>query len=203
MLSPGIRRRMKIGRLGDVRSRPVPNEYSEAVEQWAREHGGHATLKWLPTPMNCWAIILSFKVGDPRQGGPEDGEPVLLHEYWTAKQWQQRAPKKVRRHWKTNAVMAGNYAFELDELGVEGIIRWLDRGNVLSGRGQFKSVEHAGKVSNDNHEAAQAKARAEARDNAGQRFKDGRRQALKIPFLPVRIEFGSDGSISRQPTKET
>lgn len=205
MLRPGVRPRVTIGRLGlgEAQSkRPVPLEYAEAVETWAREHGGHAKLRWLPTPMNCWAVVLSFKLGDPRQGGPEDGEPVLLHEWWTAKQWQQRKPRMARRHHRTNQIMPGNYAFELDELGVDGLRKWLDRGNILSGRGEFQSVEHAGQVQQEQHEKLNESRYRAAKSNARDLAKDVRRQVLKIPFIGVGIEFGRAASGASTTTKE-
>jgi hypothetical protein len=162
--------------------------YAEAVEKWARERGGHAKLKWLPPPMACWAVILEYRTSDPRKASKNDGEPVLLHDYWTADEWARRAPGKARRHKRTNAIMAGNYAYELDELGTEGIIQRLDRGNILSGRGEFRSVEHAGAVADEQHAAFVERARTKAKDEAGARARDKRRSLYRIPFLRVGID---------------
>lgn len=195
MLQPGVRQRVRVSRQG---GRRAPVEYAEAVEQWAREHGGHARLQWLEAPMNCWCVKLSYRLGDPRQASNTDGEPVLLHEYWTAEQWQKRKPHLVRRHPRSNAVMAGNYAFELDELGVEGLKKWLDRGNILSGRGQFTSVEEAGKVQADRHESAMERLRATKRDNAKHRALDIRRSVYKIPFFRVGVSFDRGGKLTKE-----
>lgn len=199
-MQPGVRQRAQVGRGGVTSGRPVPNEYAEAVEGWARAHGGHAKIKWLAHPMNCWAVILSYKVGDPRaEDKRSEGEPVLLHDYWTAKEWEQRSPRKARRHKRTNAIMPGNYAYELDELGVEGIIARLDRGNMLSGRGEFgkKTLEQVGLDTVTDHRSRMEKIREKKRDDAGARARDKRRTLLKIPFLPVGISFGKNKEIVR------
>lgn len=199
MLEAGVRQRVKIGRTG---TRLVPPDYADAVENWARAHGGHATLRWMPAPMNCWAVILSYRVGDPRQAGPDDGEPVLLHDYWTAQEWARRSPARARRHRITNQIIAGNYAYELDELGVEGIIARLDKGNILSGRGQFTSPADAKEQQTKKHETANERRRASAMDNAGARARDIRRSRMKIPFLGVGIEFGSHAKPTHEVTQE-
>jgi len=175
-------------RAGREHTRPVPVAFADAVEKWARAHGGHAKLKWLQAPMNCWAVILEYRVGDPRKASADDGEPVLLHEFWTAEQWAARAPERARRHPADNRIMPGYYAYELDDLGVEGVIARLDQGNILSGRGEFDSLEGAAAKARADNEKVQERRRESGRDDAGARFRDGRRQALDIPFLPVGID---------------
>lgn len=197
MLTAGVRERVRVSR---NTGRRAPVEYSDAVEQWAREHGGHAKLVWLEHPMNCWCVKLSFRIGDPRCGSDMDGEPVLLHDWWTAEQWAKRKPKFARRHKRLNTIMAGNYAYELDELGVAGIIERLDRGNILSGRGEFKSVQDAGDRQSQKHKDDMDKLRRNQMDDAGHRARDKRRSLYKIPFLPVGVEFDAVGKVR---TKET
>lgn len=170
-------------------------EYSDAVELWARNHGGHARLKWLVDPMNCWAVILSFKAGDPRQAGPDDGEPVLLHDWKDAKWWMKHHSGRAKRHKRDNRIMPSSYAYELDELGVSGITERLDRGNILSGRGLVNSAEESGDARREKFRDAKHKRRLDARGDAGHRAKDKRRSLYKIPFLPVGIDFNT--------TKET
>lgn len=190
MLKAGVRFRPRVGRASDHRSRPVPSEYADAVETWARQHGGHATLRWLPAPMNCWCVILSYRAGDPRQQGADDGEKVLLHDFWSAEQWMKHAPQRAPRHKVTGQIRSGAYAYELDELGVEGLITRLNQGNILSGRGQFTSLEQPVAEQRAKHHAASEKRREAAKDNAGARARDIRRSIMKIPFLGVGISFG-------------
>ena len=63
---------------------------------------------------------------------------------------------------------------------------------MLSGRGDYKSVEHALHASLKRENERQAKAKADAKDQSVQKMKGRRRQALKIPFLPVEIELRAD-----------
>lgn len=203
MLKAGVRPTVRVTRGSPTSGRPVPSDYAEAVEQWARNHGGHATLKWLRAPMNCWAVILSYRVNDPRLQDPTaEGEKVLLHDYKPAQWWARHAPNRARRHYRTNAIMHGHYAYELDELGVEGIIQRLDKGNILSGRGEFQSVEHTADVASENHRTFVDRTKASARDDAGARARDVRRKVYKIPFLGVGVSFGKDGSIEGQESTE-
>lgn len=185
MLTPGVRPTFKVSR--ERRRRP-PLDYAEAVEKWAREHGGHAKLVWYEKPINCWAVVLSFRVGDPRAKTNADGEPVFLHDWKQPEWWAKYAPGRAKRHPRTNRIMPAAYAYELDELGVEGIIERLDRGNILSGRGQFTSVEQAGEKTKQDHKDSRERLRQQRKDEAGHRARDRRRSLYKIPFLPVGIE---------------
>jgi hypothetical protein len=164
-------------------------EYRDAVELWARERGGHASLKWMSDPMNCWAVVLSYKVGDPRQSSPEDGEPVLMHDWKDAKWWGKYHPERAKRHHRSNQIMPCAYAYDLDELGVSGMLERLDRGNILSGRGQFGSAEEAGRTQVEKFRDEKHKRRRSKRDDVDHRSRQMRRRLLKIPFLPVGIQF--------------
>lgn len=185
MLKLGVRRRARVSR---HRGRRAPLDYHEAVEKWARERGGHAKLVWYEDPMNCWAVVLSYKVGDPRAAGPDDGEPVFLHDWKSAEWWERNAPRRAKRHHRSNRVMPASYAYELDELGVQGIIERLDRGNILSGRGEFTSSEQAGRVQVEKWRDAKHRNRLSRRDDAKHRALENRRWWHKIPFLPVGID---------------
>lgn len=171
-------------RVSQVRGRRAPVEYADAVEMWARGNGGHATLKWLEDPMNCWAVILSFKPNDPRAGTDADGEPVLLHDWKPAEWWAKYQPERARRHPRTNRIMPANYAYDLEELGISEIIERLDRGNILSGRGEFQSAEQAGRAQVEKFRTDKHRRRRAARDEASHRAKDRRRSLLGIPLLP-------------------
>jgi len=202
MLKAGVRPTFKVGR---HRGRKAPVEFSDACEVWARGHGGHATLKWLENPMNCWAVVLKYRTGDPRQqieSGPEaDGEPVLLHDWKDAKWWENHPLPHVRRLAKRNRfgqVMDNYYAYDLDELGVEGILERLNRGNILSGRGEFKSAEHAGEVQREKRNATLDRERRRRKDDAGHRALDLRRSLYKIPYLPIGISIAKDGGVTKE-----
>jgi len=200
MLKAGVREQFKVSR---EHKRHAPVEYVEAVEKWARERGGHARLSWVKPPGNCWKVTLSYKVGDPRQRDPHsDGEIVLLHDWWTADEWAKRAPNKARRHVDDNRIMPGNYAYDLDELGVEGLIERLDKGNVLSGRGQFMSAEDAAKQQKEKHEKLTARRTKSGQEESRARALDKRRSLYGIPFVNMGVDV-SRWKKNRQLKKES
>lgn len=193
-MQAGVRQRVQVNRHG---GRTAPVEISDGLELWARQHGGHASLKWLDAPMNCWVVRLSLKVGDPRLQSDKPYEQVYLHEYRDAEWWAKHAPEKARRHQRSNRIMGGSYAFDLDELGLEGVIQILDRGNLLSGRGEFRSAEEAGRKQVEKFRSAKHKRRLSLREDARHDALDKRRSILKIPFLPIGIEFDTNGTAKR------
>jgi len=208
MLSAGVRPTYKVGR---NQGRRAPVEYRDAVEAWARGHGGHGDIVWVPAPANVWQVRLSLKAGDPRLQFGEGFETVELHDWWSAEQWlknkpdlaKRRAASRVARPGKrSHRITPGYYAFELDELGIEGILSRLSRGNLLSGRGEFKSAEEAGDIQRQKHRAAKEKRRLDEREDARHRSLDIRRSLLKIPFLPVGIEFTKGTTTSTTSAKD-
>ena len=188
MLKAGIRERVRVGR---NRGRHAPVEIQDGIEVWARKHGRHAKLKWLPDPMNCWAVELSYRVGDPRQRDGSKNEQVLLHEFHDQKWWAKHDPKGARRNKHTNRILHGYKSYDLDELGVTGIVRILDKGDLLSGRGRFDSVQDAADQQEKKFRHDKHKRRLDARSDADHRSRDMRRSLFKIPFLPVGIDLTS------------
>lgn len=191
MIEAGVRRRVRVNR--ETRRR-APADLRDGVELWARKHGRSADLKWYGSPMNCWAVMLGFRPGDPRYAAGEKAEPVFLHEHRSAEWWAANDPRRARRHHRTNRIVAGYRAYELDELGLSGIIRILDRGDLASGRGEFSSAAEAGRAQVEKYRTDKHRRRRAARDEARHRAtNDGmRRRLLKIPLLPVGIEFTQD-----------
>ncbi len=190
MLKVGIRNRMRVGR---NRGRRAPAEFRDGVEEWARKHGRHANLKYLDEPMNCWAVMLSYKAGDPRHKDGTQDEPVFLHRWRDAEWWAKFDPDRAKRHHRTNVIKPHYQALDIMDIGLTGIIEILDKGDLLSGRGEHKSAEAAGRATVDKFRTDKHRRRLAARDEAGHRAKDIRRRLLKIPFLPVGIEFNARG----------
>lgn len=168
----------------------------DGVELWARKHGRAADVKWYGAPMNCWAVVLGFRAGDPRLAQGESAEPVFLHEWRSAGWWAEHDPRGARRHHRTNRIMGAYKAFELDELGLSGIIEILDRGDLQSGRGEFRSAAEAGRQSVETFRTAKHRRRRAARDESEHRAKFDRRKFLKIPLIGVGIEFRSPDNSS-------
>ena len=136
--------------------------------------------------MNCWQVRLYLRGDDPRRTNDPSThfEPVLLHE-WVDPAEEPHHPKLDRLATKGRP---GFIAHELEDLGISGLISILQQGSVLSGRGDYKSAEHALHASMKRETERQAKARDDAKDNATQRLKQSRRRMLKIPLVPVGIE---------------
>lgn len=187
MLSAGVRQRMRVTR---NRGRRAPVEIRDGVELWARKHGRTADVVWYDAPMNCWAVKLGFRPGDPRLREGLKAEPVFLHEWKSAAWWAKNDPRRARRHYRSNQIMPGYRALDLDELGLGGIIQFLDRGDLLSGRGEFSSAEAAGRAKVEEFRTDKHRRRRAARDDAEYRAKYDRRKFLKLPLIPVGISFG-------------
>lgn len=179
--------------------RQAPNEFREAVGSWARQYGGMGDVVWVAEPINCWAVRLSLKDGDPRLRNPDEGthfEQTLLHE-WVDPRREPDHPKrdKLRRDAR-NSRMPGYAAIELEELGVEGLIQILDKGSTMSGRGEFQSPMDAFRHVQNRHREDREKVREAALDTARQRVTARRRQALGIPFVGVIANLTTDTTSS-------
>ena len=174
-------------------TRRAPVAISDAVELFARQHGGHGTIVWVPEPVRCWQVRLSLKPGDPRLRSDNDSthfESVMLHE-WLDPVATPSHPRVhlCRRHPHLKSRLMPCYVpIDLDELGASGVTAMLERGSILSGRGEFQSAEHALRVIMDRTRDIQINRRATQRDNARERTKDMRRQVLKIPFVNIGID---------------
>ena len=171
-------------------TREAPQDFQRAVADFARANSGQtAEIVWVTDPVNCWQVRLYLRGDDPRRTDDPSThfEPVLLHE------WVD--PKLEPHHPHLDRLARGKpgfVAYELEDLGISGLISILEKGSVLSGRGDYKSAEHALHASLKRENERQAKIQADAKDQAVQRTKDIRRRVLKIPFIPVGIEFGAD-----------
>lgn len=162
---------------GAPRAHSAPVDVREAVELWARQNRGtHGTVVW-NTVMNCWEIQFELKAEDPRMKAWRDGklrvkpmEPVFLHR-------QKRAADGTPTpHWE---------GVPLEELGVSGVLRWLDEGNTWSGQGRYRSFDQACKAADDHNEALKGMIAKEAEINAGLRARDDRKRILKTPWTTV------------------
>lgn len=192
----GARPRMVVTR---EKKRHPPVEIADGVALWGRKHNRSARLRWYNAPMNCWAVMLGYKEGDPRREDGTKDEPVFLHEWKSAEWWTQheplRAPRKMYATGRTR-IRGGYRAFDLDELGLEGIIRILDGGDILSARGEFDSVMDAGNKIEQKFRTEKHRRRLFLRDEAGHRARDHYKfhHQIKIPYTNLAIRFGKGGT---------
>lgn len=181
----------------------APAEFQEAVESWARQHGGHASLHWCGPPLNVWQVRLDLKANDPRLHSRQPYETVELHQ-WTDPNDPDADPALVKRL-KGQAKDAGlkrtraaYVSYRLDELGATGIIEILERGSLMSGRGEFEDPEDALRQVRKRQERARESLRRELRDAAQHAANRVRRQIGKIPFLPVGTDL-EDNTLTKSP----
>lgn len=166
-----------------------PLEVAEAVEMWARSHGRHATMEYVP-PLRCWSVNLTLKPGDPAlrryQEGKAEEEPkegVLLIEWDAA----SGAPNPV-----TGAPAGAYRAVDLEEYGASGVVELLEKGNTWSGRGEFESLQEAVTAAASRNREQREKIKARQKEWARQFAGDVRRQYQGIPFLRVGIDLRAE-----------
>jgi hypothetical protein len=155
----------------------APVEIADEVELYARAHGRHATVRFIPTRFlngriaaGTWTVRLSLRDDDPRLGlfkqGKVDEPPV-------------------EQVWLHEPDGKGGYApYDLEALGSGGVKQFLEKGNMW-GRGQFASLSEQFQKTQDANAAVREKTRTEARAGARDMALDKRRSVLGIPFVGV------------------
>jgi len=170
-----------------------PVEIADEVELWAREHGRHGTLHFVPTALRgfevirgAWVVRLSLRENDKRlllyrQGlAPEPPtEDVWLHV-------PNAHPEKPIPN--TDGLKEGPYvALDIVQLGAAGVRRFLEKGDTWSGRGEYQSLEQQVRAVRAENSAAREKFRADQKETSRLEQRDKRRWRFKIPFIPVSI----------------
>ena len=137
----------------------APHSFQNAVRLWGWRHGTDAWLSW-NTLLKCWVIELALKDDDPRM------------KAWQAGEVKRRPSDSVplQRRNKSGHLVG----IELEELGVSGLERLLDEGNVRSGTGKYPSLMQAVRAvqdENDRLEQQMEKAAVEAGMETADRYK--------------------------------
>ncbi|MCK5316323.1 MAG: hypothetical protein KAJ55_00335 [Anaerolineales bacterium] len=156
---------------GSTRTNDVPFDIADEVELWAREQGRHGKLVWNQL-LQCHEVQLSLKGDDPRMRAYQEGklrkepvESVFLH--------RQETP-------------GGHFiGMNIQDLGSSGIRSLLDKGNLLSGRGEFRDLYQAVKAVDDQNQALEDLMAKEADENSRANARDHRRQLFDLPLVPV------------------
>lgn len=168
---------------------PPPPEFADAVELYARKTGRHGKLKFVPFPLNCWVVEITRRVDDPMMAAvqsqrvEEASEPVYL--------WRDSNPVETAKAGRQHYV-----GYKLDELGVTGLIEFLEKTNTLSGRGQYNSHAEAARDQAYKGEKAREKIVNDKRENVRDMAEEFRRQINKIPLLGVGIDLQTPESAS-------
>ena len=178
---------------------PIPPvEIADEVEKYAREHGRHGSLRFVPTVLKgrrpvkgTWRVELSLRMNDQRrelyQTGAVPEEPaeiIWLHE---------PDPKSP----------TGYRPYDIMQMGAGGVRQFLEKGNMWSGRGQYTSLEQQITEIDEHNETVRRKNYEAAKLANRQMQEDRRRARWKIPFIPVLISFGKNGRAVNDDTSTT
>lgn len=152
--------------LGGRRETPVPVEVADAVTLWFREHGQQARLVWCDAA-SCGEVQVKFLPGDPRLKGFQEGQYATDYEsFW------------LHYH---DAEKGHMVAYPLGELGAEGVRSLLDRANLWSGTGEYRSQQEAISAVGERNQRAQAAVKEAALQLAWDNAHERRARVLEIP----------------------
>lgn len=170
----------------------VPPDIHEAVELWAREHGRHGRVVLIdhfdpPLPQ----VRLTPPPGDPRKKQVQEGEIS-----------REDAEETVELHyWDEDKMQYVPY--RLEELGVSGVMRILNRGNTWSGRGEFDSVEDAVDHAQEERKEAQKKLHEDRKDDLKHAARGPtRRRIMGLPAARVAEDLSSQPPAGESDSKE-
>lgn len=121
---------------------PVPPPwFTDAVELYAREWGRRSVTRWEPA-VGCFVSYLSRKDDDPalaavqQQARADDGEPIYWHE-WT------NGPVRPHPILGPSKMVPGYLPADIEQLGIDGVLRKLRSENTWSGVGMFRSHDES------------------------------------------------------------
>ncbi len=157
----------------------APPEFQDEVELYARESGRHARLMFVPTnwkegviAAGTWVVRFTLRPSDKR-----------LESYQ-----QGRTTEATEDVWIHLPAEGNSYKpLNIQQMGSGGLRRFLEKGNMWSGRGQFKSLEQQLEHTRTANNEAREKTRRDARENSVKRVAEKRRWYQKIPLIPVLI----------------
>lgn len=163
----------------------APVAFRDALEKWARGHGRHADLVYVPA-ICTWQVRLSPMPNDPQLELHKQGK-VKYEELWeTIELVEAKKPKEI-----TAKSPSPYKPIPLGEIGIDGLLALLDKGNMWSRRGDFNSLQEALVAARERQKMTTEKLRRDERDNAGYMAQWFRRQIFKVPFLRVGIDLKS------------
>lgn len=160
---------------------PPPAEFADAVEQYARRSNRHATLKFVPPPVNCWVVELTLRADDPAMLAVQQGKAEAPTE--VVYLWRPSTPRETSKAGRPHMV-----GYKLDELGVGKMIELLEMTNTTTGRGQYASQTDAVRDQQYKQERAMEAAVDKGRQGAREAAEDKRRSINQIPFVGIGID---------------
>ncbi len=169
--------------------RRAPVAFQDAVELHFRKSGRHARIVWIPIPVKQWQVRVTMRPGDPAlaawQAGEAPEEPVETIEivYFDDEARTYRG-------------------YELDEIGVSGLIEMLEKADSWSGRGRFGSIPQAMHYQVQSQKEHKDKLKKYLRGEVEAAARSIQHIIKKEPFLTVGIDFDNPSSPERGPTQE-
>jgi hypothetical protein len=172
---------MSILTLGGRAAMPTaPPDIAEEVEMFARQHGRTAKLHFVP--FGGWFAEFEVRANDPLMKGWREGR---LDKPPSERVWFHLPNPRAHQRGQSEYMQ-----LDIIQLGRQGVRRFLDQGNTWSGRGEFKSIEHAAKVILDRNDEMKVKNKKAALEHAVDVAKDRRRTRFGIPFIRVLKDIG-------------
>lgn len=184
---------MLLDRFGKRSAVPVaPPEVAQEVELYARESGRTGSVAYV-VPLSAWEVRLSLRSNDARMIAYQQGmaseppvESVLLVET------NPKAGQRTFRHGQYE-VERPFRALDVVQMGAGGVRAFLEQGNAWSGRGEFRSPEHAAQTAAARDEDMRAKNKQDAREDVRTRVAEerpwyARKQHEKIARQVVDID---------------
>ena len=163
-----------------------PVEVADEVELYARQTGRHATVEYVPTLLKgtrpvagTWRVRFTLKPDDKR-----------LSLYQTGKM-DEPPTEDVWLHVPDQASPLGYRPLDLVQLGASGVREFLERGNLWSGRGEYKSLEQMVREVRESNTRNREKHKQQQKVTNREEQREKRRWRFKIPFLPVGIDLQS------------
>jgi hypothetical protein len=155
---------------------------------YARDHGRHAKLHFVPTEFRngrvvngTWVARFSLMSNDKR---------LLLYQQGRA---EEPPTEDVWFHRPVRGAREGEMDCEpLDicQMGASGVRQFLERGNTWSGRGEFSSLEEQARKAIEANAEMRQKFKEEKKEESRRRMVDERRSRLKIPFVQAGKDLG-------------
>lgn len=188
----------------------APPEIREAVELYARKGGRHATVHF--APLVGWFVRFTLRANDPRLRAYREGrsaEPGYEEAYFHVKNpfegrvMSIREVKADRRFrsaplidWHAGRRYRQAPYLQLDilQLGVTGVLRFLEREDTWSGRGEFSSLTEATEWALERNREGSEALRRHSEQRAADRALEERRRLLGTPFVSVGTDLRERGT---------
>lgn len=177
----------------------APVDIADEVEHWARLHGRHASIQFVPTQFfhgrifnGSWVVRLTLRSNDKRllayQQGKVAEEP--MEDVWL----QVPNPKANQPIGTTGLRELPFLPLDLHQMGASGVREFLERGDMWSGRGEFRSLEQQMRMARDARAIDKYRHRERHKNSVREKMLEWRRRLFKIPLHRVGIDLKQKGA---------